>query len=173
MFLSLLSSSFAFDLKFEEGKEITLYEQINPIILTLVIDNSNPADYVSDVSEISYLELRTAGKHENIVRFVNERDFRDSGLFIDKGVKERIQVELRLPATQKWEKEYEVLVVGISPDNRQREALIIVKPTGEQVKTMVDDIPWSLLIIGLVGLIIIIALVIIWDKNHKKRRLNY
>ena len=173
MFMSLITSIFAFDLRFEEGDEIIIHENINPIILTLVIDNSNPADYISEVSQISYLDLRTAGQHQNLVRFVNERDFRDSGLFIDKGVRERIQVELRLPSTQKWDREYEVLVVGITPDNRQKEATIIVKPTGEQVKTVLDEVPWAILIGGLIGLIIIILAIIFWDKYHSKRRANY
>lgn len=180
LFISVLLTLFltmnvvsAFELSFEEGSELTIYENTNPIILHLIIDNNDPSDYVSDSSDLSYLDIKVAGKDENFVRLVNERDFKDSGLFIDKDVKETLEVELRLPATEKWQKEYEVVVAGISPDERQREAKIIVKPTGEQVKTIVDDIPWAYLLYGFIGLILIIIGVIVFDKFKGKKKVNY
>ena len=175
LLVMLVSINFvsAYELKFEEGYELEMYEEINPITLHLIIDNTDPSDYISDSSELSYLELKVVGKDENFVRIVNERDFRDTGMFIDKDVKENIEIELRLPTTEKWQKEYEVMIAGVSPDERQREAKIIVKPTGEQVKTVVDEIPWPLLIGGLIGLILIIIAVVVWDKIHGKGRKNY
>lgn len=163
----------AFELSFQEGSELTVYEEMNPIILHVVIDNTDPSDYVSEASDLSYLNIKVAGKDENFVRLVNERDFQDSGLFIDKDVKETLQVELRLPATDKWQKEYEVVVAGVSLDERQREAKIIVKPTGEQVQTFVDEIPWKVLIIGFIGLVLIIVGVIVFDKFKGKKKVNY
>lgn len=163
----------AFELKFEEGFELTVYEEMNPIILHVVIDNTDASDYVSDASELSYLDVKVVGKDENFVRLVNERDFKDTGLFIDKDVVEHLEVELRLPASEKWQKEYEVVVAGVSPDERQREAKIIVKPTGEQVQTFVDEIPWKVLIFGFIGLVLVIVGIIVFDKFKGKKKVNY
>lgn len=153
-----MASASAYDLSFEQGDEMIVYDINNVQTLTLIIDNTDASDYISDASEISYLNIKPVGSNENLLRLINYRDYKDNGVFIDKDVIEKIEVEFRLPQTQTWEKEYILQVAGISPDKRQKLATIKVIPSAEKETSVTDKINWMLILIiaGIVSFILAI-----------------
>ena len=170
--LGLANSIYGFEMYFEQGDSVEIFTDSNSYILKLVIDNSNAVgdyEYVSDASELSYLQINPAGVNENLVYLVNSRDFKDVGMYIDKDVKETIGVELRLPLTEKWKESYIVEVVGITPDQRQQIAKIEVKLTDANIETLTNKFTTRTLIIGIIGILFIIAILFGISKFAKSR----
>jgi len=167
LIFAMISSVSAYNMYFIDNNgdrvdQLNVFSDSNVFNLKLKIDNSNSADYISPESQLSYLKVNPAGKNENYLMLKN-RELRKNGVFIDKDVIEKIDIEFRLPLTQKWDKEYNLQVVGITPDDRQKIASIKVIPKGKQAEALTSNINQNYLIWGISGLIVILLLIFLFD----------
>lgn len=165
----VINSVNGFTVYFEEGDIINAVGGKYVYELTFIIDNTDPADYISDESEISFVQVKSASTNSNLIRIINENSYKNVGVFVDKDVIEKVKIEFRLPRTEEINNEYNISMVAYTDDNRQRIATSIIKPSKISENLISSLSTKELMYYGFLGLIIIILFVIFYDYIYNKK----
>lgn len=167
--LMFLTTVNGFNIYFEEGNIINAEGGKYVYKLTLIIDNTDPTDYISKESELSFVQVKSAGINSNLIRITNEQRYKDLGIYVDKDVIQPIEIEFRLPRSEPINTEYNVSMVAFTDDNRQKIATTLIRPSKIQDSIISNFSNKQLLIYGIGGLFFLIIFIIGFDFIHKRR----